>query len=139
MNKDFLIKSRNGAIGSLTIALVYVIFIVLTLLTGTNIAKSYGVVEYTFLVIAVVVVALDVIDLVKMKNEQLKVSFTETGVSITSYWFSKKEYEYALMEDIVLTEKDICFQYQDKKRYIGFLSKSDLIRAMKILKDNCEK
>ncbi|AIO18819.1 hypothetical protein KQ51_00939 [Candidatus Izimaplasma bacterium HR1] len=137
MNKDFLIKSKNGAVSSLTIALVYVIFIVVTLVTGFDIAKGYGALEYIFLGVAVVVICLDVVDLLKMKKDQLKVSFQVEKVVINSYWFSNKEYNYAEMGDIALNEKDITFTYGEKTKAIGYLSKSNLIRAMKILKDNC--
>ena len=139
MSKDFLIKNRNGAISSLSIASVYVIFIALTLVTGVEISKGYGAVEYFFTAVAFVVIVLDVMDLIKMKRNQLKVSFKEDRVVINSYWFSNKEYKYELMDEIGLAEKDIAFKYDGKTKSIGFLSKSDLIRVMKILKDNCEK
>ena len=137
MNKDFLIKNKSGAVSSLTIALIYVIFMVITLITGTQIAGNYGGLEYTFLVLAVVVIILDVVDLRRMKKDQLMISFQEEKVVLATYWFSNKQYEYKLM-DVVLTEKEIVFYYEGKRRTIGYLTKSDLIRAMKILKDNCE-
>ena len=138
MKKDFLIKNKNGAVSSLTIALIYVIFVVITLVTKMELFGNYGGLEYVFLIIAFIVIVLDVVDLYKMKNDQLVISFKEDKVVLATYWFSNKEYEYSKMDDIGLAEKDIQFMYEGKKRSIGYLSKSDLIRAMKILKDNCE-
>ncbi len=137
MKKDFLIKNKNGAVSSLTIALIYVMFVIITLVTEMELFGEYGGLEYVFLVIALIVIVLDIVDLYKMKNDMLKISFEEERVTIATYWFSNKEYLYSKMENIGLTEKNIQFMYEGKTRTIGYLTKSDLIRAMKVLKDNC--
>lgn len=139
MIKEFLIKNKSGAVSSLTIALIYVIFVAVTLVTKIELFGEYGGTEYVFLVIAFIVIVLDVIDLIKMKNDQLKISFLDDKVVLAAYWFSTKEYYYNKMDHVILEEKDIQFMYEGKRRAIGYLTKSDLIRAMKILKDNCEK
>lgn len=138
MKKEFLIKNKSGAVSSLTIALIYVIFVVVTIVTEMEMFGQYGGLEYVFLVIAFVVIVLDVVDLYKMKNDKLVISFKDDRVTLALYWFNNKEYYYDKMEQVGLAEKEIHFMYEGKKRSIGYLSKSDFIRAMKILKDNCE-
>ena len=137
-NKVFYIKNKSPLISSLTIAIIFIIFEIFTLLTGSNPISEWGAVDYIFVPISLLIVTVDSMDLLKIKNNRLMVIFEDEGVRILSYMFSNKFIAYSDMSAVNLREKDVEYTINGKQRTISGPTQSDLIRIMKELRDNIQ-
>lgn len=139
MNKsEYIITNKKPLVGSLTLAVIFILFELLTLLTGANPFNQWSAVDFIFLPISFIVVFVDSMDMIKIKNKKLMVRFEDTGIRIISYMFSNKFVAYADMSGVNLREKDVEYTIDGKQKTISGPTQSDLIRIMKELRDNIE-
>lgn len=136
MNKnEYVIGNKSVPIGSLAVAGLYIVFMVFTAIVGYKPLNVWELWEIIVFALALVAIAVDCIDLYKIKQNKLIIRFEEEGIRIYSYVFSMKYYLYSEITNVNLREKDIELKVNDKLKVISGPSQSNLIRMMKALND----
>lgn len=134
--REFYIKNKSPIMQSMLVAGIFILFELITLLSGANPFSEWGALEFVFLPISILVVSIDTIDWIKIRNNKLLIRLDQDGVHIHSYMFSKKFIPYVEMSEVNLREKDIEYVRNGKHGSLGGPTQSDLIRMMKVLRDN---
>jgi len=137
-NKEYLIKNKSPLMSSLTIAVIFLLVEIFTLVTGNNPFSEWGTLDFVFVPISILIVIVDTMDLFKIKNGKLMVRLEDEGVRILSYMFSNRYIAYSDMTAVNLREKDVEYTINGKQKTISGPTQSDLIRIMKALRDNIE-
>lgn len=139
MNKsEYIITNKSPLVSSLTLAVIFILFELFTLLTGNNPFNEWGAVDFIFLPVSFIVVIIDSMDLINIKNKKLMIRFEDEGIRIISYMFYNKFIAYSDMENVNLREKDVEYTINGKQKTISGPTQSDLIRIMKDLRDHIE-
>jgi uncharacterized membrane protein YobD (UPF0266 family) len=134
-DKEYYIRNKSPLISSMSVAGVFIIFELFIWILGANPLSEWGMVEFIFLPLSILIITVDTMDLVKIKNNKLMVRIEDEGVRILSYVFSNKFIPYAEMTAVNLREKDIEYVRNGKRGIIAGPTQSDLIRIMKQLSD----